>query len=157
MTLSEVALARHDEGFNCAQSVFSVFAEELGLPLPTAMRLAAPFGGGIGHQGEICGAATGAVMALGLRYGCPTPDKVRKAETYEIATEFLRRFEDATGHRTCRDLIGYNLSSPEGLAAAREAQVFAKVCNGVIAAAAEIVAEMLQSPGIKLAETSGAR
>ncbi|HPM25080.1 MAG TPA: C-GCAxxG-C-C family protein [Phycisphaerae bacterium] len=140
------ALARHTEGFNCSQSVLAAFAEELGLPLPTALRLAAPFGGGVGRRGEVCGAATGALLALGMKFDCGTTDKVGKEATYVMAAEFLRRFEAATGHLLCRDLIGYDLSIPEELAAARSAKVFETTCHGIIATATEIAAGMLQLP-----------
>lgn len=146
MKPSDVAVARHTEGFNCSQSVLAAFAEELGLPLPTALRLASPFGGGVGRRGEICGAASGALLALGLRFDSGTADKERKEATYVLAAEFLRRFEAATGHLLCRDLIGFDLSKPEELVAARAAKVFDTTCSGLIATATEIAADMLQLP-----------
>lgn len=142
----DVALARHTEGFNCSQSVLAAFAEEIGLPLTTALRLASPFGGGVGRRGEVCGAATGALLALGMRFDRGTTDKEGKEATYVMAAEFLRRFEAATGQLLCRDLIGYDLSRPEELAAAREAKVFSTTCHGIVATATQLAAEMLQLP-----------
>ena len=55
-------------GCNCAQSVLVSLAEEVGLDRPTAMKLACPLGGGC-RAGEICGAATGALLALGMVTG----------------------------------------------------------------------------------------
>lgn len=139
-----VALARHDQGYNCAQSVLAVFAEALGLPLDVAMRLAAPFGGGIGRQGEVCGAASGALLALGLRYGSAAPDKAAKERMYAIAADFLHQFEAHNGAIRCRDLLQVDTSTPDGLAVARERQVFTSICPHVIVAAVEIAEGLLE-------------
>lgn len=140
---ADAALARFREGYNCSQATFSAFVEALGLPLEVALRLAAPFGGGIGRQGEVCGAASGALMALGLRYGSALPDKAAKERTYALAAEFLHRFEAANGAVRCRDLIGVDTSTPEGQAAARERHVFTAICPHVVASAIEIAGEIL--------------
>lgn len=142
--LTQVADARHREGFNCAQATLSAFAEELGLPLNVAMRLAAPFGGGMGRRGEVCGAATGALMALGLRYGTSVPDKEAKEAMYAITAEFLRRFEVRTGALHCRDLIQADMTTPDGLAWARSRNVFTTICPGLIITAVEIADELMQ-------------
>jgi C_GCAxxG_C_C family probable redox protein len=140
---SDAALTRFSEGYNCSQSALSAFAEDLGLPLDAALRLAAPFGGGIGREGEVCGAASGALMALGLRYGNAAADKAAKEQAYAIAAEFVRRFEDRTGGLRCRDLIQADMSTPEGLADARERKVFTTLCPGFVAAAVGIAEELL--------------
>ena len=56
-------------GFTCSAAVFSAFSEELGLDTDTARKIACGFGGGISHTGNICGAVSGAIMAIGLKYG----------------------------------------------------------------------------------------
>ncbi len=148
LSSTDRALAHFREGYNCSQSAFSAFAEELGLPLDVALRLAAPFGGGIGRQGEVCGAASGALMALGLRYGGATPDKATKERTYAVAAEFLRRFEARLGSVRCRDLIQADMTTPEGLTSAHERKVFRTLCPAFVAAAVEIAGELLQDgPG----------
>lgn len=141
----DTALTRFREGYSCSQSALSAFAEELGLPLEVAFRLASPFGGGIGRQGEVCGAASGALMALGLRYGSATPDKAKKERTYAVAAEFLHTFEARFGSVCCRDLIQADTSTPEGLAAARERKVFTTLCPAFVAAAVEIAEELLRA------------
>ena len=65
MAMSEEAVKLHGEGFNCAQCVLSAAGSYTGLDAETARRIAAGFGGGV-RSGEICGAISGAVMALGL-------------------------------------------------------------------------------------------
>ncbi len=142
---TETALAHFRAGYNCSQSTLSAFTEQLGLPLDVALRLAAPFGGGIGRQGEVCGAASGALMALGLRYGEASADKAAKERAYAVAAEFMRRFEEECGALRCRDLIHADMTTPEGLADARERNVFSTECPRFVAAAVEIAASILQA------------
>ncbi len=57
------------EGYNCSQAVVGAWAEDIGLDSETAYKIASGFGGGIGRMREVCGAFTGAVMVLGLKFG----------------------------------------------------------------------------------------
>ena len=47
MSIQESAIAYHDQGYNCAQSVLAALQEETGLDENTAKRVAAGFGGGV--------------------------------------------------------------------------------------------------------------
>ena len=71
MSIQESAIAYHDQGYNCAQSVLAALQEETGLDENTAKRIAAGFGGGV-RCGEICGSITGAEMTQSFRaeFGC---------------------------------------------------------------------------------------
>lgn len=137
----EHASARFAEGFNCAQAVFAAFAPALGLDETTALRLASPLGGGMGRSGNVCGAVTGALMALGLGRGASTPEG--KESTYQMAEEFLRRLREKHGTILCNALLGYDISAPEGLAAARQSGRFKEVCPFVVRTAAEMTAILL--------------
>ena len=66
---SEIALAKFAEGFNCAQSVFYSFCDDLQFEKNTALKMACGFGGGMGRNGEVCGAVTGGILAIGTKYG----------------------------------------------------------------------------------------
>lgn len=129
------------QGFNCSQAVFSAYAPQLGIDADTALKLASPFGGGVAHRGDVCGAVTGALLALGLKRGNATIDK--KDETYQVAEEFLKRFQERHGTILCRELIGHDISTPDGLQNAREQLVFKSVCPGLVMDAAELVSEFL--------------
>ena len=80
MSIQESAIAYHDNGFNCAQSVLAALQEETGLDESTAKRVAAGFGGGV-RCGEICGSITGAVMAFGLAADQATATAMTKQMT----------------------------------------------------------------------------
>ncbi|MHA2216743.1 MAG: C-GCAxxG-C-C family protein [Candidatus Hodarchaeales archaeon] len=54
---------------NCAQAIISVYGEYLGADHDTCLKIASVFGGGINRTGNMCGAVTGALMVIGLKYG----------------------------------------------------------------------------------------
>ena len=141
----EVAAARFAGKLNCAQAVFSAFAEQFGLDETTALRIASPLGGGIGRSGNVCGALTGGLMVLGLAHGSSTPEG--KEPTYLLAKEFMRRFQEQNGAIRCNDLVGMDISTPEGHDAARDSGRFQQVCPAVVRSAAEIVSAMLAEKG----------
>ena len=139
----QIAQDRFAQGFSCSQSVFSAFASKYGITDETALKLASPFGGGIAHQGNVCGAVTGALMALGLAGGSASSDKEEKDKTYHLAEDFIRRFREKYGTILCRELIGYDISNPEELLKAREEQVFVNACPAFVKDTVGIVEEFL--------------
>ncbi len=138
---SETALARFRQNFNCAQSVFVAFASQLGMDESQALKLASPFGGGVARRGQICGAVTGALMALGLAQGTDTP--ARKEDAYGLGQEFLQRFESRHATILCRELLDCDISTPEGRQQARERGAFTELCPLFVRDAAEIAQAML--------------
>jgi C_GCAxxG_C_C family probable redox protein len=133
------------QGTNCAQAVACAFAEDLGADRGLTLRLATGFGGGMGHTGGACGALTGAFMALGIAFGMKDPtDQAAKEKTYALVAEALRRFREQTGATACPDLLGLDISTPEGLQTARDRNLFKTQCPGYVKAAAEIVERMLR-------------
>ena len=109
-TPAEIAGIVFSQNFNCSQSVFSAFAPQFGLDRETALKLASPFGGGVARRGEVCGAVTGALLALGLARGAQAP--AGKEEIYRLSQEFMRLFEQKHNTVLCRDLIDCDLSTP---------------------------------------------
>lgn len=141
MTEEEARYLLFDQGYDCGQTVLAHFAEDLDLEEETAYKLAAGFGGGM-QQGDMCGCVTGALMALGLKYGFSQPgDKVGKDIMSGKTQEFLRRFQAACGAIRCRDLLGADVGTPEGKLQAGER--IPQRCPAYVCAACEILAEML--------------
>ncbi len=143
MNRVETAVSRFAAGFNCSQAVFSAYSERFGLDEKTALKIAAGFGGGMGRMAETCGAVTGALMVLGLKYGGTSPDRQAKELAYERVRTFADRFKACHGSLACRDLLGCDLSTAEGQEAARQNNLFATMCPKFVRDAAEILEEML--------------
>ncbi len=140
----EEAAALHERGANCAQSVLCPFAERLGVDRETALTLATGFGAGMGRLAGECGAVTGAFMALGLSHGMRRPEeKEAKERTYGLVRELARRFSEKNGTVVCRDLLGVDVGTEKGMAAARAANLFKTRCSGFITDAVGMVCDIL--------------
>ena len=140
----ERALALHDEKFNCAQAVFATYAPAFGVGEVEALKAAAGFGGGMGRLQETCGAVTGGLMVLGCRYGMVRPGETEaKEETYAQVQEFVRRFREIHGTSSCRELLGCDLNTPEGMARYRENDLGTIVCAECIRSACRLLDEMV--------------
>ncbi|MHA2226432.1 MAG: C-GCAxxG-C-C family protein [Candidatus Hodarchaeales archaeon] len=106
---------------NCSQAIFTAYGEQLGLGKvdhDTCLKIASAFGGGIARTGNVCGALTGALMALGLKYG----DIERKGQekANEVAGKFLNEFKSLNGSIICRELINHDLITDNDLKQAFE-------------------------------------
>ena len=130
-----------EQGFNCAQTVFSHFAGSLDLDEQTALRIASGFGGGM-RRGNVCGCVTGALMALGLKSGFDQPgDHEAKKRSSQAAVDFEQLFERRCGSILCRDLLGVDISAAEGKAQA--GSVVREKCPGFVTTACEILEQTL--------------
>jgi C_GCAxxG_C_C family probable redox protein len=139
----EIAAARFANGYNCSQSVLVALAGGYGLDEALAVRLATGFGVGMARGGT-CGAVSGAVMLLGLAGGGGGPGGgAVKTATYARIKEFYARFSERHGSIICRDLIGLDPSTPEGLARAREEKRFQTICPRLVIDAVALVRDIL--------------
>jgi C_GCAxxG_C_C family probable redox protein len=92
-------------GYNCSQAVLSVFCEEFGLDLETALKISSSFGGGMGRMREVCGTVSGMFMAVGLAMASASDSAVEKGEHYKRVQELARRFKEKNGSIICRELL----------------------------------------------------
>ncbi len=131
-------------GLNCAQAILSTYGSQFGLDREIAVRIARAFGSGMG-MGETCGAVTGALMVIGLKHaGLKGRSLFSKDRTEEVAREFAARFKERNGTTECRELLGCDVSSVEGLKAAKREKHFKKRCPKFVQDAAEILEEILE-------------
>ena len=73
--------------------------------------IATGFGGGLGRNGFVCGAVASGTMIIGLK----SRGKDKK-EVYKIVDRFLNDFKSRFGGVNCRELIGVDLKTEEGMA-----------------------------------------
>ena len=94
--------------------------------------------------GNTCGAVTGALIVIGMKYGRTTSDDVAaKDKTYAMAQAFLAEFKHRHQLLNCTELIGYNLKNPEEYAQARAHNMFYKRCTRLVHDAGEILETVL--------------
>ncbi len=141
---AEVALERFQGAYSCSQGVFSACAEKRGVDRDLALRIAAGFGGGMARTAQTCGCVTGAVVAIGLMQSSVTPEEnqAAKDKTYEVVRRFLAAFTERCGSITCRDLLGCDISTPEGMRQARETGLFRSRCPRFVETAVNLVDEI---------------
>ena len=105
-------------------------------------RIASGFGGGIGNTGAVCGAVVGAVMAISLKMdrGKTMEDWLRIAA---VVQDFRRRFEAEMGTINCRELIGADLNTVEGMNQLMNSDLPQKVCFPAVGKAYQLVLDLL--------------
>lgn len=130
-------------GYHCSQAVLAAFAGELGISEQQALKLGGCFGGGM-CAGEVCGAVTGGLMALGLRFGqADIEDMESRRKANDVAKALLSRFEETTGSYLCRELLHYDLSVPKEREQAIESGLFRSFCPQMVKTAAQITHGLL--------------
>ncbi|MDD1686984.1 C-GCAxxG-C-C family protein [Methanoregula sp.] len=143
-TKGDDAAALFAGGWSCSQAVCCAFARDFGIDEKTALMLSCGLGGGMGHTGNACGAVSGALMVIGMKYGrTELGDLASKEKTYEKAQEFIAEFRRRNESLSCTKLLGYDLSDPKQLAAAREAGAFKTKCPKFVRDAGEILETLL--------------
>ncbi len=132
------------EGFSCSQAVLTAFSEEFNLDRNTAFKISQPFGGGIAHQGETCGAVSGAFLVIGLKHGrTKAEDLEAREKTYEKILDFIDKFASKNGSTVCNELLGFDMSTPEGFQKAEDAGLFETLCPKLIQTSVEILEKIL--------------
>ncbi len=144
---SERALELLNNKYNCAQSVFAACVTDTGLTEAQRLALGAAFGGGVVGQGEICGALTGALMALGEMHSAAIAadpaaghdDPAVHNAVHAKAEELIAAFRAAHGSILCRELTGCLLRTEDGQRAFKERDVHHTVCAKLVAFATDWV------------------
>ena len=145
MTRKEKAKQSFLNGYNCAQCMVLAFEDVLTIDLDTALKIASPFGGGMGRLREVCGSVSGMFMVLGFVKGYHEPGNYEdKKELYKHVQELARRYEEANGSIICRDLLGLNVKKEDAAPEKRTEEYYKKrPCAEKIGSAAEILEQYL--------------
>ena len=137
--MSEIneAVKLFENGYRCSQAVFAAFSPQLGLDKELALKIGACFGSGM-RKGEVCGACTGALMVLGLKYGESKTESDKSCET------FLDEFRKENGSYICNDLLGCDITTSEGIEYAVKNNLFKEFCPKMVESASKIVKEIIK-------------
>lgn len=127
-------------GMSCSQAVLSAYGPEFGIDKILALKISAPFGGGMARMAETCGAVTGALMVLGLKYAT---GKDAKEKLYAIENEFADKFKKYNKSLNCKELLGCDLGKPEERKDFSERKLYETLCQKFVKDAAEILEEII--------------
>ncbi len=140
MSKGERAAELFKSGFNCAQSVLGAFCEDYDMKTETALKIACGLGSGA-RSGELCGAVSGAVLVIGLKYG--SDDAHSKVLCATKTEEFMQAFKEKNKHIVCRELLGCDITTPEGKdKKALAEQHFTGICTDMVVGAAQILVSL---------------
>ena len=104
MTLEEKSVSYHEKGCNCCQSVLCSLGDLTGLDKDTAVRLAYGFGGGL-LTGNVCGAVSGGMMAIGLACTSAEDPAEEKPRAKALCEALQARFQEKYGTLLCADIL----------------------------------------------------
>lgn len=146
MNHEERAKELFNQGFNCAQSVFCAFTDEMKMDMQTALRLSSSFGGGMGKLREVCGAVSGMFMVAGILFGYEDPtDDALKAEHYERIQELAGEFKEENRTIICRELLGLTEEKSSPVPQKRTKEYYeTRPCVDLVGDAARIMEEYIQ-------------
>jgi C_GCAxxG_C_C family probable redox protein len=146
MSKTEVAAGYMKNGYNCAQAVIKAYANDVGVNEEEIVRIASVLGGGVGRTGNICGAVSGAALIIGAKFGSTDNTNIHsKDKAYQKANELLDKFAAENKSILCKELLGYDIKTKEGLKQARESGIMVQKCPGFVSSAAKILESILSS------------
>ena len=132
-------------GYNCAQSTFCAFAEDIGIDFETALKLSSSFGGGMGRLREVCGAVSAMFMIAGLKYGYTSNnDDITKEKHYQLIQNLAEEFKKQNKTIICRELLGLPDGADSPTPSKRTENYYQeRPCEDIVASAAKIIKEKL--------------
>ena len=142
---AKIVLTKFGDGYHCAQSVTYVFADEVNIDKNILMAISTGFGVGMGRKQEVCGAVSGAIIILGVKYGRKENEPIEKMEeTYRKVQQFIDEFTKEKGSIKCLDLLSKcNLQTVEGQQLFKDKNLKSEVCNGCVETACNILHTIL--------------
>ncbi|SDW92102.1 C_GCAxxG_C_C family probable redox protein [Lutibacter oricola] len=136
-------ILKNSNGLNCCQKTVNAFAEDLNIDMETTLKMTAGFGSGL-TQGEVCGAVSGACITIGLKYGSANiQDEEAKRLTKEKVSKFMQNFKKEHKVIRCKELLGYDCTTPEGLKEIGEQGLHQKLCPKFIGDAIRLTEEII--------------
>ena len=143
-TKPDQAAETFKNGFNCAQAVFTTYAEEFGMDRTSALKISCGFGAGMGRRQEVCGAVSGAILLIGCKHGKTIrEDNAANELTYKLVRELSDKFIAKHGSISCKELLGCNLLTPDGQQCYKENNFRDLKCAPYVHDAAELAETML--------------
>ena len=140
--LAEKAVSFFRSGFVCSESVLMAMQDYLGLERNPS--IATGFGGGIGRKGSVCGAVSGAILAINLKYGRRKLEEDNiKEKSFSKALEFYKKFEEKMGSAICYDIIQCDLKTEEGQKFFEENSLLEEKCFKCVEASIDILLDLI--------------
>lgn len=138
--------------YGCSRSVLNALQLHLNIGDGSVIKASVGLAGGVARNGNVCGALTGGIMAIGLIYGEGKLDFPTSSPYYtklmEYGGKLYDRFEKEFNGVTCRDVQktihgkSWNLRNPEELQQFVMPEIHDR-CSEVTRKAARLAAEVI--------------
>ena len=133
------------DGFLCSEAVLLALSESMGVESELIPRVATGFAAGVARTGNVCGALSGAIMGLGLRYGRDAPATELRMRPYWYSRSLAEAFEEAYGSVTCPGVLGLDIDDPDDYRRYIEEDMWANKCREIIKTATGLAYDFLQT------------
>ncbi len=130
--------------FLCSEVCLMALTKCQDVESPLIPRIATGFGAGVGRSGEICGAVTGAVMGLSVRFGRDKVEPMNDRRPYWYTTELLERFKNENGELRCPTLLGLNLAKSVDYEEYNKRNLWLNKCTKYILSATSIAWDIIE-------------
>ena len=130
----EKASRSYGSGLYCSQAVLGAFCKKYGLDEDLAHRISFGLNSGC-RCADVCGAVSGAILVIGLKYG---NDRIVCNSKTE---EYINAFRKKNGSVICRDILGCDISTVEGKGKAITENLFNTRCMDMVVSAAQILVD----------------
>ncbi len=128
---------------NCAQSAMKAILVGWKMDFEQIIPLAAGLGSGVAHEGNVCGAVSGAIAALGVINSRLHNDILdHKEAAYTSGEEFVRRFKLKNKTILCNQLTGVEMTDIEARKAAIKEGTFDRMCPSFVSDAVRVALEI---------------
>lgn len=135
-----------EKGFLCSEAVLLALSEAQNITSEIIPRIATGFGAGISRHGEVCGALSGAVMGLGLRFGrSQVSETPQDTSPFQFGQTIVNLFVSRFGHLRCSDILDLDITSDEGRKQYREQNLWESKCRELIRIVTELAYDLLQA------------
>jgi C_GCAxxG_C_C family probable redox protein len=107
------------------------------------------FGGGLGVNGEVCGALIGALTVIGLRFGRDREEGKKDPRIWNYTRELLKRFREeivqSHGGIRCLEIAGVDWRNREQVQSFYNGEKFLE-CARIVGDTAKLTGELLERP-----------
>ncbi len=111
--MCEKAVELFLNGFHCSQAILEACSPLLGDKKPSDDLIAAmaPFGGGMGSSGKVCGTLSGGLALIGFTMGKTEPSAKDHKDMWRLSYKLVKEFEQLTqeyGGVNCSNIARVN-------------------------------------------------
>ncbi len=141
-SIAQRSAALFDSGFFCAESVLQAIGEARDVGCKLIPQIATGFCSGVARSCGMCGAVSGAILAIGLAMGRTSADESVDG-VYKAVRIVLDGFESEFGSSNCQSLLGCDLGTEDGQLFFQERELYA-TCRTYVARATELALEAIE-------------